>query len=64
MEEAVAEGKVKSIGLSNFKIDKLQEILDVAKIKPAVDQVECHPYYQQKELKTILLANGIALEAW
>lgn len=50
MEQAVEEGKVRSIGLSNFETERLEEILDIAKIKPAVNQVELHPYYQQGDL--------------
>ena len=44
MEKAVQEGKLKSIGLSNFHGKYLEDILKVAKIMPVVDQVECHPY--------------------
>ena len=45
MEKAVAEGKVKSIGLSNFESERLEEVLAAATINPSVLQVECHPYY-------------------
>ena len=51
MEKAVAQGKVRSIGLSNFESERLEEVLTAANIKPAVLQVECHPYYQQAALK-------------
>ncbi len=64
LEEAVEEGKVHSIGISNFNQKKTQEILDIAKIKPVVNQVECHPYSQQDELLDFLNENGIKLEAW
>jgi 2,5-diketo-D-gluconate reductase A len=64
MEEAFEAGKLRSIGLSNFKIKKLQQVLDMAKIKPAVNQVECHPYFQQRELKAFQKKYDIALEAW
>lgn len=64
LEEAVGEGKIRSIGVSNFKIGTMQKLLAVAKIKPVVDQVECHPYFQQKELREFLKKNGILLEAW
>ena len=46
MEKALEIGLVKSIGLSNFKSDDLNEILKICKIKPHVNQVECHSYYQ------------------
>ena len=51
MEKAVKDGRVKSIGLSNFESHRLEEVLERATIYPSVLQVECHPYYQQKELK-------------
>ena len=50
MEKAVADGKVRSIGLSNFD-ERLDDILNNCKIKPAVLQVECHPFWNQDDLK-------------
>lgn len=64
MEEAVAEGKVRSIGLSNFPLHKVQEILDVATITPAVMQVEINPYWNQHELKEQLAAHDMTFEGW
>lgn len=64
MERAVDAGKVRSIGLSNFESDRLEQVIDAARILPSVLQVECHPYYQQNKLKTRLAPYGIALEAW
>ena len=67
MEEAVAAGRVRSIGLSNFPIAKFQEILDVAEIIPAVHQVEAHPRWNQHELKARMSeATGteVLVEAW
>lgn len=64
MERAVREGKVKSIGLSNFESKRLEELLTAAEIKPSVLQVECHPYYQQNELKKRLAPYGTAIESW
>lgn len=64
LEEAVDAGKLGSIGLSNFKTQKLQQVLDMARVRPVVNQVECHPYFQQKELKKLLKANQIELQAW
>lgn len=64
MEKAVADGRVKSIGLSNFESERLEEVCEAAKIKPAVLQVECHPYYQQKELKKRIEKYGTVTEAW
>jgi diketogulonate reductase-like aldo/keto reductase len=47
-----------------LKIAKLQQVLDIAKIKPAINQVECHPYFQQKGLREFLNKHDIKLEAW
>ena len=63
-EKAVAQGKVKSIGLSNFESGRLEEVCEAAVIKPAVLQVECHPYFQQNELKKRLAPYGAVIEAW
>lgn len=64
MEKAVSLGLVHSIGLSNFESDRLEEVLQAAKIKPAVLQVECHPYYQQNALKERIAPYGTKLECW
>ena len=64
MEKAVATGKVRSIGLSNFESSRLEEVLDAAQIKPAALQVECHPYYQQEALKCRIAPYGTVIESW
>ena len=64
MEKAVAAGKVRAIGLSNFESERLEEVLGAAKLKPAVLQVECHPYYQQTALKARVAPSGTAIECW
>jgi diketogulonate reductase-like aldo/keto reductase len=63
MEKAVEQGKVRSIGLSNFD-ERLDEILDNCKIKPAVIQVECHPYWSQDELRKKVEKYGTIIESW
>lgn len=64
MEKAVKAGKVRTIGLSNFESERLEEVLSAAEIKPAVLQVECHPYFQQTELKKRIADYGTILESW
>jgi diketogulonate reductase-like aldo/keto reductase len=64
MEKAVKLGKVRSIGLSNFESSRLEEVCEAASIKPAVLQVECHPYCQQEELKKRIAKYGTVIEAW
>lgn len=66
MERAVASGKVRSLGLSNFDAaDSLYKAaMEWAKIKPAVMQIECHPYAQRKMWMERLANDSIVLEAW
>lgn len=64
MEKAYREGKVKAIGLSNFTVEQIKEILNVCEIKPTVLQTELHPYHQENELKAFLGENGIAPQSW
>ncbi len=63
MEKAYKVGKVKAIGLSNFTVEQMQEILDICEIKPAVLQTEVHPYSQEKEMKKFLDKHGIVIQA-
>lgn len=64
LEKALSDGKVRAIGISNFNIKQTKEILDIAAVKPAVNQIELHPYFCRKKLKEFLSENGIAVEAW
>lgn len=64
MEEIYAEGRVRAIGVCNFEPDRLIDLCHNAKIIPAVNQVETHPYIQQTELMQIMQRLGIQIEAW
>lgn len=64
MEKALDEGKVRSIGLSNFDGDRLDNLLNHANVKPQVMQVELHPYYQQNDLKKKMAQYGTKFESW
>lgn len=64
MEKAVREGKVKSIGLSNYYEKEFEEIMKIATITPAVVQNETHPYYQRDDLKKFFDKYGTVLESW
>lgn len=57
-------GKAKSIGVSNFNVEHLEEIIDATGVVPAVNQVELHPLFQQKELRAFHEAHGIVTESW
>lgn len=64
MEEAVEQGSVRAIGVSNFTVSDLEKLLPNANIAPVVDQVELHPHWQQPELLPYLETHGITAEAW
>lgn len=64
MEELLEEGKIKSIGVSNFWPEHLEALLDSAKIKPTVNQIEFHPGYWQPETTQYCKEKGIVLQAW
>lgn len=64
MEEALAAGKVRAIGLSNFPREKFQEVLDVADVTPQVLQVELNPRCNQHVLKEWLAPLGVVFEGW
>lgn len=64
LEKAYEEGKVKSIGISNFENKKFEELCDTAKIKPVINQIEFHPYFQQNDLKNRMDKYNTKLEAW
>ncbi|KAI9095825.1 NADP-dependent oxidoreductase domain-containing protein [Phlyctochytrium arcticum] len=64
MEKMVETGKVRSIGVSNFTIKNLEKILAIAKIKPAVNQVELHPYLPQTALLDFCAKHNIHVTAY
>ena len=64
LEDLYARGKVRAIGVSNFMPEHLEELLAVAKVVPAVNQIEVHPYFQQKELLASDTEHGILNQAW
>lgn len=64
MERLLATGKTKAIGVSNFNVRKLKELLAVCKVKPTVNQIELHPYLQQPDLIAFCQQEGILIEAY
>lgn len=64
MEQAYEAGKVHAIGISNFNVDQIEEIMSICKVRPAVLQSELHPYNQERSLKGLLQKNGIVPQAW
>lgn len=64
MEKLLQTGKVKAIGVSNFTIEKLQDLLGKTSVVPAANQIEAHPYLQQPELLKFCQQRGILVEAY
>lgn len=64
MEALVDEGLVRSIGISNFTIENTKTVLETARIKPAMNQIEAHVFLQQPELFKFLQSEGIAVTAY
>ena len=58
------EGLVRSIGVSNFYADRIVDLCEHSGVIPAVNQLECHPFYQREALKRVLDGYGIAFESW
>lgn len=64
LEELYHDGLVKAIGVCNFNTGHLERILDECDVKPVLNQVECHPYFQQKELKDFCKRHDIYIESY
>ena len=64
LEKAYRAGKLRAIGISNFPVEKIQEILDQCEVVPAVMQVEAHPYYPAEKVRAFCAEKGIQLQAW
>ncbi|MBM7552022.1 aldo/keto reductase [Thalassobacillus pellis] len=64
LEKLYHKGKVKAIGVCNFDIEHLRRLLDECDVLPALNQVECHAYLAQHELKDFCKQQGIYVEAW
>lgn len=64
MEKLVEKGLTKDIGVSNFNSEQIKDVLDKAKIKPAMNQVECHPYLNQEKLLNFMKGHGIGMTAY
>ncbi|MEK5404624.1 aldo/keto reductase [Paenibacillus sp. FSL W8-0439] len=64
LESLYKEGRIKAIGVSNFQIHHLEDLMQDAEIKPMVNQVEFHPQLTQTELLQFCQKNNIQMEAW
>lgn len=64
MIEIQQAGKARSIGVSNFPVEQLEEIIEATGVVPAIHQIELHPYFQQRELRELHAKHNIVTEAW
>lgn len=64
IEKIYEDGRVRAIGVSNFHVHHLEELLKDAKIVPAVNQIEYHPHLTQEDLLLFCKENGIQMQAW
>ncbi|WFR85454.1 aldo/keto reductase [Arthrobacter sp. Y-9] len=64
LETLYREGRVRAIGVSNFQVEHLERVLEEREVVPAVNQVELHPWLQQRELRAFHAQHGITTEAW
>lgn len=64
MEALCREGKIKAIGISNFHPDRVMDFIINQEIKPAVNQIETHPFHQQIETQKFLRENDVQIESW
>jgi diketogulonate reductase-like aldo/keto reductase len=64
LQTLLGEGKVRAIGVSNFMVDHLTTLLDKATVVPAVNQIEVHPYFQQRDVQALGAEHHILTQAW
>ena len=64
LEAEYEKGRIKNIGISNFEDNKFEEIYNAAKIKPVLNQIELHPYFQQKNIRERLDKVNMKTEGW
>ncbi len=64
LETLLEQGKVRAIGVSNFMVDHLTRLLETSTVVPAVNQIEVHPYFQQREVQAFGAEHGILTQAW
>ena len=64
LEELLADGRVRSIGVSNFEIEHLERLATETDITPALNQIELHPQFPQEELRAYHESHGILTESW
>jgi diketogulonate reductase-like aldo/keto reductase len=64
LETLLGDGKVRAIGVSNFMVEHLTTLLERTTVVPAVNQIEVHPYFAQKDVQALNTGHGILTQAW
>jgi len=64
MQELYKEGRVRAIGVSNFQPDRLMDLIIHNEVRPAINQIETHPFHQQIETQKFLKENNVQIESW
>jgi diketogulonate reductase-like aldo/keto reductase len=64
LEKLLADRKVRAIGVSNFTVEHLSQLLDETTVVPSVNQIEVHPYFQQREVQAFNTEHGVLTQAW
>ncbi|UNK69450.1 aldo/keto reductase [Microbacterium sp. H1-D42] len=64
LETLLADGRVRAIGVSNFMVEHLRALLESTDVVPAVNQIEVHPYFQQRDVQAFGAEHGILTQAW
>ena len=64
MERALQAGSVRAIGVSNFHMDRLVDLIDHNDVTPAVNQIETHPFYQRVQDQEFMVDHGVQIESW
>ena len=64
LEEEVEAGHIKSIGISNFEDSKFEDLYNKVKIKPVLNQIELHPYFQQRDIRKKMEEKNCKTEGW
>jgi len=64
LEKLLADGRVRAIGVSNFLVHHLEQLLAEVEVVPAINQIECHPYFSQPDVQAANAEHGILTQAW
>ena len=64
LEKLLADGRVRAIGVSNFMVEHLTDLLAQTEVVPAINQIELHPYFQQRQVHAFDIEHGIVTQAW